>query len=305
MQQIADWLKNLGMAEYAERFAENRIDFSVLPDLTDHDLEKLGVLLGDRRKMLRAIRELAGDTPVTSHPPAVAEARPQDAAERRQLTVMFCDLVGSTALSASLDPEDLRGIIGEYQRCCAVLVERNGGFVAKYMGDGVLAYFGYPQAHEDDAERSVRAGLAVVEAVPKLATAAGSPLQVRVGIATGLVVVGDLIGAGAAQEQAVVGETPNLAARLQGLAEPNTVVIADSTRRLLGNLFELKDVGPRDLKGIAGPARAWAALRASSVASRFDALHTTGLTALVGRGEESELLLRRWTRGRGGGGRAV
>jgi len=256
MQQIGDWLEKLGMSEYAERFAENRIDLGVLPDLTDQDLEKLGVLLGDRRRMLRAIRGLAGDNTVLPHSPAVTEARPQDSAERRQLTVMFCDLVGSTALSARLDPEDLRGIIGEYQRCCAVLVERNGGFVAKYMGDGVLAYFGYPQAHEDDAERSVRAGLAVVEAVPKLATAAGSPLQVRVGIATGLVVVGDLIGAGAAQEQAVVGETPNLAARLQAIAEPDSVVIAESTRKLLGNLFELRDIGARDLKGIAGPARA-------------------------------------------------
>jgi class 3 adenylate cyclase len=265
MQQIGDWLEKLGMSEYAERFAENRIDLGVLPDLTDQDLEKLGVLLGDRRKMLRAIREVAGDTPLTPHSPAVTEARPQDSAERRQLTVMFCDLVGSTALSARLDPEDLRGIIGEYQRCCAVLVERNGGFVAKYMGDGVLAYFGYPQAHEDDAERAVRAGLATVEAVPKLATAAGSPLQVRVGIATGLVVVGDLIGVGAAQEQAVVGETPNLAARLQGIAEPDSVVIAENTRKLLGNLFELRDLGAKDLKGVAGPARAWAALRASSL----------------------------------------
>ena len=232
MQQIADWLRNLSMSEYAERFAENHIDLSVLPDLTDQDLEKLGILLGDRRRMLRAIRELALDTPVTSRPPAVAEARPQDAAERRQLTVMFCDLVGSTALSARLDPEDMREIIGAYHRCCAELVERKaGGFVAKYMGDGVLAYFGYPQAHEHDAERAVRAGLALVEAVPTLATAAGSPLQVRVGIATGLVVVGDLIGAGAAQEQAVVGETPNLAARLQAIAEPDTVVIAEGTRR--------------------------------------------------------------------------
>jgi class 3 adenylate cyclase/predicted ATPase len=301
MQQIGDWLKKLGMSEYAERFEESRIDSSVLPDLTDQDLERLGVLLGDRRKMLRAIRELAGVPPLTPHSPAVNEARPQDAAERRQLTVMVCDLVGSTALSARLDPEDLRGVIGAYQRCCAVQVERNAGFVAKYMGDGVLAYFGYPQAHEDDAERAVRAEHALVEAVPKLATAAGSPLRVRVGIATGLVVVGDLIGAGAAQEQVVVGETPNLAARLQSIAEPDTVVIAESTRRLLGNLFELRDLG----KGIAEPARAWAALRANSVESRFDALHTTGLTPLVGREEEVELLLRRWSRAKKGEGQVV
>ena len=304
MQRIGDWLKKLGMSEYAERFAENRIDLSVLPDLTDRDLEKLGVLLGDRRKMLRAIREVARDTPVTPNP-AVAEARPRVAAERRQLTVMFCDLVGSTVLSARLDPEDLRAIIGAYHHCCAALVERNGGFVAKYMGDGVLAYFGYPQAHEHDAERAVRAGLALVEAVPMLATAAGSPLHVRVGIATGLVVVGDLIGAGAAQEQAVVGETPNRAARLQAIAEPDTVVIAESTRKLLGNLFELQDLGARDLKGIAGPARAWAALRTSSVESRFDALHTNGLTPLVGREEEVELLLRRWSKAKMGEGQVV
>src|SRR5258705_2355532 len=264
-----------------------------------------GVVVGYPWRLLRACGGLEGDNRVLPHSPAVTEARPQDSAERRQLTVMFGDLVGSTALSARLDPEDLRGIIGEYQRCCAVLVERNGGFVAKYMGDGVLAYFGYPQAHEDDAERSVRAGLAVVEAVPKLATAAGSPLQVRVGIATGLVVVGDLIGAGAAQEQAVVGETPNLAARLQAIAEPDSVVIAENTRKLLGNLFELRDLGARNLKGIAGPARAWAAVRASSVESRFDALHTTGLSPLVGREEELELLLRRWSKAKTGEGQLV
>src|SRR5271163_2513495 len=283
------------MAEYAERFAENRIDISVLSELSDQDLKELGVVLGDRRKMLRAIRELVAVEPVEDRPAPEPAPKP-DAAERRQLTVMFCDLVGSTAISARLDPEDMRAIIGACHKCCASLIATNGGFVAKYMGDGVLAYFGYPQADEHDAERAVRAGLALVEAAPKLSTAAGVPLQVRVGIATGLVVVGDLLGAGAAHEQAVVGETPNLAARLQALAEPGAVVIADGTRRLLGNLFELKDLGAMDLKGIAGPARAWAALRARSVGSRFDALHTTGLTALVGREEESELLLRRWSR---------
>ena len=218
---------------------------------------------------------------------------------------MFCDLVGSTALSARLDPEDMREIIGAYHRCCATLIERSGGFVAKYMGDGVLAYFGYPQAHEHDAERAVRAGLAIVEAAPKLVTAAGSPLHVRVGIATGLVVVGDLIGSGEAQERGVVGETPNLAARLQAIAEPDTVVIAEGTRKLLGNLFELQDLGAKDLKGIAGPARAWAALRPSSAESRFEALHASGLTALVGREEEFDLLLRRWAKAKSGEGQVV
>jgi class 3 adenylate cyclase/predicted ATPase len=305
MQSIAEWLEELGLGQYAPRFVENGIDFSVLGHLSDQDLKDLGVLLGHRRKLQAAIAGLTGAAPAPPQTAAAPINKPQDAAERRQLTVMFCDLVGSTALSARLDPEDLRGIIGAYHRCCTEVVERNGGFIAKYMGDGVLAYFGYPQAHEHDAERVVQAGLALVEAVPKLKTAAGVALQVRVGIATGLVVVGDLIGVGSAQEEAVVGETPNLAARLQGIAEPNIVVIADSTRRLLGNLFELKDLGSRDLKGIVGPARAWAALRASSVESRFEALHTTGLTALVGREEESELLLRRWSKAKTGEGQVV
>src|ERR1019366_6826687 len=187
------------------------------------------------------------------------EPKTQDTAERRQVTVMFSDLVGSTALSARMDPEDLREVISAYQNCVAETVGRFGGVVAKYMGGGGLVYFGYPQAHEDDAEQAVRAGLDLVAAVTSLKT--HTALQTRVGIGTGLVVVGDLIGSGASQEQAIVGETPNLAARLQALAEPNMVVIADSTRRLLGNLFELEDLGTRDLKGIAGPARAWAALR--------------------------------------------
>jgi class 3 adenylate cyclase/predicted ATPase len=302
MQQIADWLKTLGMSEYAERFAESDIDTSVLRDLTDQDLKELGVSLGHRRKMLRAIAELAGAAPTSPQPP-LTEPKPQDTAERRQVTVMFSDLVGSTALSANMDPEDLREVISAYQKCVAETVRRSGGFVAKYMGDGVLVYFGYPQAHEDDAELAVRAGLELVAAVSALKSPVS--LQTRVGIATGLVVVGDLIGSGEAQERGIVGETPNLAARLQGIAEPNAVVLAGNTRNLLGNLFELQDLGARDLKGIGGPVRAWAALRASSVESRFEALHTTGLTALVGREEETELLLRRWSRAKSGQGQVV
>jgi class 3 adenylate cyclase/predicted ATPase len=307
MEQIADWLERLGMSEYAQRFAENAIDFSVLPDLTDQDLEKLGVLLGHRRKLMRAIANLeviekdAPAVPVAPGPSATPRAA--ESAERRQVTVMFSDLVGSTALSARMDPEDLREVISAYQKCVAEAVQRFGGFVAKYMGDGVLVYFGYPQAHEDDAERAVRAGLELVGAVSALQS--NAPLQIRVGIATGLVVVGDLIGTGSAQEQAVVGETPNLAARLQGIAQPNTVVIAEGTRRLLGNLFELEDLGVKDLKGVAVPLRAWAALRPSSIESRFEALHTTDLTALVGREEELELLLRRWSRAKTGEGQVV
>src|SRR5262252_5707395 len=206
MQPIAEWLEKLGLERYAERFAVNGIDLSDLRHLTDQDLKDIGVLLGHRRRMLAAISELAGAAPATPGPTitTAAPATSQDSAERRQLTVMFCDLVGSTELSGRLDPEDLRGIIGAYHRCCAETIERNGGFVAKYMGDGVLAYFGYPQAHEDDAERGVRAGLALIEAVGKLRARQDASLQVRIGIATGVVVVGDLIGEGAAQEQGVV-----------------------------------------------------------------------------------------------------
>jgi class 3 adenylate cyclase/tetratricopeptide (TPR) repeat protein len=303
MQQIAEWLEKLGMSEYAERFSENGIGVAALRHLTDQDLKDIGVLLGHRRIMLAAIAEFAGAPPEAPKTDSAKEPKALDTAERRQVTVMFSDLVGSTALSARMDPEDLREVLSAYQKCVAQTVQRFGGFVAKYMGDGVLVYFGYPEAHEDDAERAIRAGLELIEAVGGLKLSA--PLQARVGIATGLVVVGDLIGSGAAQEQTVVGETPNLAARLQGIAEPNTVVIAEGTRKLLGNLFDLQDLGAQDLKGVAGPVRAWAALRASSIESRFEALYATGLTTLVGREEELELLLRRWSRAKTGEGQVV
>jgi class 3 adenylate cyclase len=306
MQQIADWLEKHGLGQYAQVFDENGIDFSVLPDLTDQDLEKLGVLLGHRRKLLRSISNLKGierAAPSVQADATPAAARPADSAERRQVTVMFSDLVGSTALSARMDPEDLREVITAYQKCVAEVVRRFDGFVAKYMGDGALVYFGYPQAHEDDAERAVRAGLELIRAVTALG--APVPLQTRVGVATGLVVVGDLIGSGVAQEQTIVGETPNLAARLQGIAQPNMVVIAESTRRLLGNLFELEHLGLQDLKGIGGPAPAWAALRPRSVESRFEAMRTASLTTLVGREEESELLMRRWSRAKACQGQVV
>jgi class 3 adenylate cyclase/predicted ATPase len=303
MQQIADWLERLGLSEYAQRFAENGIDISVLRYLTDQDLKDIGVLLGHRRKMLAAIAALAGAPAATGPPPAAVEPKPHDSAERRQVTVMFSDLVGSTALAASMDPEDLGEVVSAYQKCVAETVRRFGGFVAKYLGDGVLVYFGYPQAHEDDAERSVRAGLELVAAVARLPTRVS--LQARVGIATGLVVVGDLIGSGEAQERGIVGETPNLAARLQGIAQPNRVVIAEGTRKLLGNLFELQDPGPLDLKGVAGPLRAWAVLRAGFAESHFEAMHAAGLTALVGREEECELLLRRWAKAKNSEGQVV
>ena len=313
MQQVAEWLEKLDLGQYAQCFAENDISFVILPDLTDQDLEKIGVAsLGHRRLLLREIANLdktaaaSPSSPSVTAPPVATppvEPRPEITGERRHVTVMFCDLVGSTALSARMDPEDLREVISAYQKCIAETVGRYGGFVAKYMGDGVLVYFGYPQAHEDDAERAVRAALELIQEVSGLKSKA--PLQTRVGIATGLVVVGDLVGTGEAQERGIVGETPNLAARLQGIAEPNGVVIAESTRKLLGNLFELEDLGPKDLKGIAEPVRAWAALRPSSVESRFEAMHATGLTALVGREEELELLLRRWSKAKTDEGQVV
>jgi class 3 adenylate cyclase len=284
------WLRGLGLGQYEAAFRENEISEKVLPSLTAEDLKEIGVgPVGHRRILLEAIAALRADTggkaPSTeaATTPSAPSVASEDRAERRQVTVMFSDLVGSTALSARMDPEDLREVISAYQKCVAETVLRFGGYVAKYMGDGVLVYFGYPQAHEDDAERAVRAGLELVAAVSDLKTHAS--LQTRVGIATGLVVVGDLIGSGAAQEQTVVGETPNLAARLQSIAKPNMVVIAESTRRLLGNLFEFEDLGHRDLKGLSGPVRAWAVLRSSSVESRFEALRAGGLTDLVGRDE--------------------
>ena len=302
MQQITDWLEKLDLGQYAQCFAENGIDASVLHYLTDQDLEKIGVLLGHRRKMLAAIAELHGTTLLTPERGAV-EPKSQEAAERRQVTVMFSDLVGSTALSVRIDPEDLRELISAYQKCVAETVGRFGGFVAQYMGDGVLVYFGCPEAHEDDAERAVRAGLELVAAVSSFETRVA--LQTRVGIATGLVVVGDLIGSGKAQQRSIVGETPNLAARLQGIADPNMVVIAEGTRKLLGNLFEFNDLGAKELKGFSRPVRAWAVLRSSSAEGHFEAMHASGLTELVGRDEELELLLRRWSKAKTGEGQTV
>ncbi|WP_407179395.1 AAA family ATPase [Bradyrhizobium sp. STM 3562] len=304
---LGGWLRRLGLEQYEAAFRENKIDDTVLPSLTSEDLKELGVVfVGHRRKLLDAISALRAEASAPaplSKTPLRTDKVPTDTAERRQVTVMFADLVGSTALSTRMDPEDLREIISAYHTCVADTVCRFGGFVAKYMGDGVLIYFGYPAAHEDDAERSVRAGVALIDAVAALP--APEPLQVRVGVATGLVVVGDLIGSGEAQERGIVGETPNLAARLQAVAAPNTVVIAESTRRLVGNLFELQDLGPKDLKGIGGPVRAFAAVHASSIASRFEAMHPGGLTALIGREEELELLLRRWSRVKAGEGQVV
>ena len=291
----------LGLSEYEPAFRENQVDSEVLLNLTGDDLRELGVVsVGHRRKLLSAIAELSA---TSARPNAVMRANRAepalDVAERRQLTVMFVDLVGSTALSARLDPEDMREVIATYHQCCASLIAANGGFVAKYMGDGVLAYFGYPHAHEHDAERAVRAGLAIANAAPKFKTAAQAPLHVRAGIATGIVVVGDLFRSGGVRALDIVGDTPNLAARLQAIAGPDCVVIAESTRRLLGDLFELD---PLPLKGVAEPTRVWAAVRESSEASRFDALHSGRLTPLVGREQEIGVLLRSWVRAKEGQG---
>jgi class 3 adenylate cyclase/predicted ATPase len=306
---VAAWLHGLGLEQYTTTFRDNDIDAAVLRQLTSEDLRELGVAsVGHRRKLLDAIARLGAPVPAADASGPRGETTvilaPRSDAERRQLTVMFCDLVESTALAARLDPEDLREVIAAYHRAVADVVSSFDGFVAKYMGDGVLVYFGYPRAHEDDAERAVRAGLSVIGAVGRL-DVRSVKLQARVGIATGLVIVGDLIGEGSAQEQSVVGETPNLAARLQTLAEPGTVVIAAGTRRLVGDLFEYRDLGAIEVKGIAEPVPAWQVLRSSAVASRFEALRGAGLTSLVGRDEELDMLLRRWARAEAGDGQVV
>src|SRR5690348_10726708 len=296
---VAAWLRGLGLERYEAAFRDNEIDWEALPKLRAEDLKDLGVVLGShRRKLLDAIAALQNDVS-----PVAEAAVTASTAERRQLTVMFCDLVGSTALSARLDPEDLREVYAAYHGAVANVVRSFDGFVAKYMGDGVLIYFGYPQAHEDDAERAVRAGLGVVNAVGHL-DVKSTALQARVGIATGLVVVGDLIGEGSAQEQSVVGETPNLAARLQALAETDTIVIADSTRRLVGSLFEHQSLGEVELKGLPTRVPAFRVLGEGRVGNRFAALRS-GATPLVGREEELELLRRRWSRARSGAGSVV
>ena len=297
---VAELLRGLGLDQYVPAFRSNDIDEEVLRQLTGEDLRELGVTsIGHRRRLLDAIAALGtAEAPPGPTPVPITASQ----AERRQLTVMFCDLAGSTALSVRFDPEDLREIIGAYHRCVADTVGRFAGFVAKYMGDGVLVYFGYPEAHEDDAERAVRSGLAIIDAVGRLS--APERLSVRLGIASGLVVVGDLIGAGAAQERGVVGETPNLAARLQALAQPGTLVIADSTRRQIGALFEIEDLGPQTLAGFGEPQSAWRVVGETGVLSRFEALRSEA-TPLVGRDEELDLLLRRWQQAKAGEGRVV
>ena len=299
---VGVWLRSLGLGQYEAAFRDNEIDGELLPKLTVDDLKDLGVdVVGHRRRIMSAIEALGGQLAAQAEAPKTAPAQSAvhtsaaaGTAERRQLTVMFSDLVGSTALSARLDPEDMREVIRAYQDACSGAVARYDGFVAKFMGDGVLAYFGFPRAHEEDAERAVRAGLDIAAVVAKLDTRAKESLKVRIGIATGIVVVGDLVGQGPAQEQAVVGDTPNLAARLQGLARPGSVVIAESTRRLLGGAFELKPLGPQTLKGFDTAVSASVVLREAENVSRFEASRSQGMTPFVGREHEVAMLLDRW-----------
>src|SRR6476661_427241 len=296
--EIGAWLRELGLSQHEAAFVANAIDCDVLQELTEADFEKMGIPLGDRKRLMRALSALS--------PGSSTNANAQDnaqTAERRHLTVMICDLVGSTALSARLDPEDMGAVIDAFQAACARITLASDGFLADFRGDGILAYFGYPRAHEDDAERTVRAGLDIVAAVARLKTRADEPLSVRIGIATGLVVVGG--GEGALREHAVVGDTPNLAARLQALADPGAVVVAASTRRLLGDLFPLRDLGLHKVKGIAEPISAWAVDGVSASGSRFEAVHAAGLTDLIGREDELDFLLKRQRRAWKGEGQIV
>ena len=286
MQPIADWLEKLGMPEYLPRFIDNDIDCSVLRYLTDQDLKEIGVSLGHRRKMLASIAQLVETAPATPDLDARPEPKAEESAERRQVTVLFCDLVGSTALAGSVDPEVLSALIRRYQDACAGAIGRFGGFVAKFMGDGVLAYFGFPRAFEDAAERAVRTALAIGMEVGRIEGPEGICLQTRIGIATGLVVVGEIIGVGSSQERTIVGETPNLAARLQALAAPDTVLVSEATRNLLGAVFELEATGEHELKGFARPVPVWRVRGEAANESRFTAIRAGGHLPLIGRARE-------------------
>jgi class 3 adenylate cyclase/predicted ATPase len=305
----AAWLKQLGLEQYEAAFRDNAIDFALLPDLTAEDLKEIGVTaLGHRKRLLASIAAFSeSNSPAAGELAALPIPVPgRRDAERRQLTVMFVDLVGSTKLAGKLDPEEMQEVLKAYQNTTAGEITRFEGHVAKFMGDGVLAYFGWPQAHEDDAERAVRAGLAVTEAVAALPAREGQPLSARVGIATGLVVVGDFIGSGSSQEEAVVGDTPNLAARLQTLAEPGAVVVSELTHRLLGRLFEMIESPPQILRGFEGPVKAFHVVGEGGAESRFEALQAvSNVPPFAGRKLELELLLDRWRLAVSGQGQVV
>jgi class 3 adenylate cyclase/tetratricopeptide (TPR) repeat protein len=300
MTALRDWLRANKLEQVAAALEANDIGLDILPELSEPDLAEIGLSLGNRRRLLKALAELGTEAPA----PAPAAAEPAGEAERRQVTVMFCDLVGSTALSGAIDPEHLGVLIRRYQNAAAGAIGRYGGFVAKFMGDGVLAYFGFPRAHEDAAERAVHAARAIVAEVAGIRRPDGQALQTRIGIATGLVVVGEIIGAGASQERTIVGETPNLAARLQALAASDQIIVADATQHLLGGLFELQATGPHELKGIAAPVTAWRVVGESAAESRFAAIHQVDLP-LIGRSHEMGLVLERWRLARQGEGQIV
>src|ERR1700760_2153716 len=311
---VGAWLRSLGLEQYKAAFRENDVDAEMLPTLTDEELKDIGVSsLRHRRRLLEAIAALRSNAMPAEAPASVSPSAPPDptrlpgaseiTAERRPLSVMFCDLIGSTALSSRLDPEDLREVIRSYQARVTTTIQHFDGFIARYVGDGVLIYFGWPEAGETDAERAVRAGLAVVAAV-SASPVSREPLQVRIGIATGLVVIGEPIGSGDARQQTAVGETPNLAARLQGLAGPDQVVIDVATRQQTGKLFECEDLGAVEVKGLPRTVPAWRVVSENRTLGHFEALRS-GATPLVGRDEETELLLRRWAQAKAGNGRVV
>ncbi len=296
MNNVRDWLRKHNFEQYADAFEANDVGLDILPELKESDLEQLGVSLGNRRRLLKAIAE---------HTPTLETSEPSGEAERRQVTVLFCDMVGSTALSGRLDPELLGQLIRRYQDTAAGAIGRFGGFVAKFMGDGVLAYFGFPRAFEDAAESAVRAAIGILAEVGDIALPDGTRVQARIGIATGLVVVGEIVGTGSAQERTIVGETPNLAARLQALAAPDTILVSEATQNLLGGLFELQRTGPYELKGFARPVPVWrvAAKRRSKAALPRAA--PVDKLPLVGRAHEMGLLLDRWRLARIGEGQIV
>ncbi|MBT4487804.1 MAG: AAA family ATPase [Rhodospirillaceae bacterium] len=293
MDDIRQWLEEIGLGGYADAFEENLITFDHLALLSNEDLKELGVIpIGHRKTFSSAVAKLNGNRDTAK----IADTSRQSSSivERRQLTVMFCDLVGSTALSRRLDPEDLRDVMQHYQDSAAAAVKRYGGHVAKYLGDGVLAYFGWPQAYEDQAERAVHAGLFAVNAINDIKVGGIDTLAARVGIATGQVVVGDLVGESGSDAEAVSGEAPNLAARLQQLAEPGDVIVGEATHRLVGQTFMADDLGTHDLKGFDNAVRAWRITGETMAESRFEAAHSAALTRLVGRETELRLLLERW-----------
>ena len=310
MKSFTEWVRGRGLERYESAFRDNDIDFSNAKSLTEADLKELGLTLGHRKNFMAAVAALDATMPPTdegrypsAEPPPAPDAGAQSTTgERRQLTVMFCDLVGFTALSEKLDPEELRSLLHDYRTCCGEVISRYEGFVARYVGDGILTYFGWPKAHEEDAERALRAALEIVQAVKRASST--QPLSVRIGIATGSVVVGEQAGVGD-QSKLAVGSTPNLAARLQGLASADQIVIAASTRRLIGNAFELADLGEHELKGISEPVHAWQVLAVGEAASRFEASHGAQVTPLVGREQDLGLLLERWALAQDGEGQVV